>query len=411
MKEKELRELMEQLAAVEARANALTPLAETAEDSDIEAREAELNQISEERKELEAKIAEVRKEIDAAKAVEEGRAKTVKIEGEQRKMEKTLLEIRKSPEYIDAYVEYLKTDDNTALREVLAAGDAEARAVLTNNVSGGEVPIPTYVEDRIMTAWENEEITNLISKTDVKGNLEIGFEVSATDAQDHVEGADAPAEEELHLGVVKLTPGNIKKWITVSDNVMDMKGQAFLDYLYDEIMHKLAKKAADKTVAKIVASPQSYPAVIDDDHPAVPIQDKVALAPSATTFAVAFAHLCDEARNPVIIMNKLTYATFKGITTADGYPLADPFDGMRVIFNDTLPAYDTATAGQVYAIVGDLATGFRANFPGSRAPKFIFDEYTYAEKDMVKIVGKQYVALEVIAPKRFALVSKPGVSA
>ena len=54
MKEKELRELMEQLAAVESRANAITPLAETAEDSEIEAREAELNQISEERKELEA---------------------------------------------------------------------------------------------------------------------------------------------------------------------------------------------------------------------------------------------------------------------------------------------------------------------------------------------------------------------
>lgn len=410
MKEKELRELMEQLAAVEARANALTPLAETAEESEIEAREAELNQISEERKELEAKIAEVRKEIDAAKAVEEGRAKVTKVEGEKREMKKTLEEIRKSHEYAMAYAEAIKTGKDEACRALIADGDEEARSVLTVN-GGGDVPVPTMVEERIRTAWENEEITRRIGKTYVKGNLQIGFEVSGTDAVIHLEGTDAPQEEKLVIGIVSLIPHNLKKWITISDEVMSMTGEAFLNYIYDEIAYKIAKLAADTVVAKIVALPEAYPQTIDEDHPAIPIAAKVALAPSATTVATAYAYLSDEARDNVVIMNKLTYATFKSITTADGYPLADPFDGLPVIFNNSLKAYDAASANETYAIVGDLGSGFRANFPDGEQVTFKFDDLSLAEKDLVKVVGKEFVALEVVAPGRFTRITKPGASA
>lgn len=410
MKEKELRELMEQLAAVEARANALTPLAETAEESEIEAREAELNQISEERKELNVKIAEVRKEIDAAKAVEEGRAKVTKVEGEKREMKKTLEEIRKSHEYAMAYAEAIKTGKDEACRALIADGDEEARSVLTVN-GGGDVPVPTMVEERIRTAWENEEITRRIGKTYVKGNLQIGFEVSGTDAVIHLEGTDAPQEEKLVIGIVSLIPHNLKKWITISDEVMSMTGEAFLNYIYDEIAYKIAKLAADTVVAKIVALPEAYPQTIDEDHPAIPIAAKVALAPSATTVATAYAYLSDEARDNVVIMNKLTYATFKSITTADGYPLADPFDGLPVIFNNSLKAYDAASANETYAIVGDLGSGFRANFPDGEQVTFKFDDLSLAEKDLVKVVGKEFVALEVVAPGRFTRITKPGASA
>lgn len=410
MKEKELRELMKQLAAVETRANSIAPLAETADDSEIEAREKELNQISEERKELEVKIAEVRKEIDAAKAVEEGRAKVTKVEGEKREMKKTLEEIRKSHEYAMAYAEAIKTGKDEACRAIIADGDEEARSVLTVN-GGGDVPVPTMVEERIRTAWENEEITRRIGKTYVKGNLQIGFEVSGTDAVIHLEGTDAPQEEKLVIGIVSLIPHNLKKWITISDEVMSMTGEAFLNYIYDEIAYKIAKLAADTVVAKIVALPEAYPQTIDEDHPAIPIAAKVALAPSATTVATAYAYLSDEARDNVVIMNKLTYATFKSITTADGYPLADPFDGLPVIFNNSLKAYDAASANDTYAIVGDLGSGFRANFPDGEQVTFKFDDLSLAEKDLVKVVGKEFVALEVVAPGRFTRITKPGASA
>ena len=325
-------------------------------------------------------------------------------------MKKTLEEIRKSHAYALAYAEAIKTGKDEACRALIAEGDEEARSVLTAN-GGGDVPVPTLVEERIRTAWDREEITARISKSFVKGNLKIGFEVSGTDAVFHTEGAAAPSEEVLILGVVSLIPRNIKKWITISDEVMSMTGEAFLDYIYDEIAMKIAKLAADTVVNKIVALPEAYPVTIDEDHPAVPIAAKVALAPSATTVATAYAYLSDEARDNVVIMNKLTYATFKSITTADGYPLADPFDGLPVIFNNSLKAYDAATANEVYAIVGDLASGFRANFPDGEQVKFVFDEKSLAERDLVKVVGKEYVALEAVAPKRFTRITKPGVSA
>ena len=322
-------------------------------------------------------------------------------------MKKTLEEIRKSHEYALAYAEAIKTGKDEACRALIADGDEEARSVLTVN-GGGDVPVPTMVEERIRTAWENEEITSRIGKTFVKGNLQIGFEVSGTDAVIHAEGAAAPQEENLVIGIVSLIPHNLKKWITISDEVMSMTGEAFLNYIYDEIAYKIAKLAADTVVARIVALPTAYPATIDEDHPAIPIAAKVALAPSATTVATAYAYLSDEARDNVVIMNKLTYANFKSITTADGYPLADPFDGLPVIFNNSLKAYDAASANETYAIVGDLGSGFRANFPDGEQVTFKFDDLSLAERDLVKVVGKEFVALEVVAPGRFTRITKPG---
>jgi HK97 family phage major capsid protein len=262
------------------------------------------------------------------------------------------------------------------------------------------VPIPTFAEERIRTAWETDEILNRVGKTYVKGNLKIGFEISGSDAVIHVEGTDAPDEEELTLGVVELIPQSIKKWITISDEVLDMKDEEFIDYIYDELGHKIAKAAADIVVAKIKALPQTSSAT-------TPAAAKITEAPSATTMVNAIANLSDEATNNVAIMNKLTWAAFKSITTGDGYPLADPFAGLVVLFNNSLKAYDAAAECEVYAIVGDLATGFRANFPNGEEIRIKMDDLSLAEADLVKFVGRKYVALEAVAPGRFTLIAKP----
>jgi HK97 family phage major capsid protein len=305
------------------------------------------------------------------------------------KMEK---EFRNSPEYIAAYAAAIKGDD-TALRSLLTE----------NAPTDGQVPIPTFAEERIRTAWETDEILNRVGKTYVKGNLKIGFEISGSEAVIHVEGADAPDEEELALGVVELIPQSIKKWITISDEVLDMKDEEFIDYIYDELGHKIAKAAADIVVAKIKALPQTSSAT-------TPAAAKITEAPSATTMVNAIANLSDEATNNVAIMNKLTWAAFKSITTGDGYPLADPFAGLVVLFNNSLKSYDAASDGEVYAIVGDLATGFRANFPNGEEIRIKMDDLSLAEADLVKFVGRKYVALEAVAPGRFTLIAKPAAT-
>ena len=52
------------------------------------------------------------------------------------------MEIRNSKEYINAYAEYIKTGD-----------DRECRALLTENVGTGTVPVPEIVYDIVKTAW------------------------------------------------------------------------------------------------------------------------------------------------------------------------------------------------------------------------------------------------------------------
>ncbi len=392
MKEKRLKEIEAELAAIESRANGLQPLAETAEQAEIDERSKVLAEIKESREKLLAEKEQIEAEIRAAKEVEQHPESAKEITNERSKEKMGEKEFRNSPEYIAAYAKAIKGDST------------DLRALLTENApEGGQVPIPTFAEERIRTAWETDEILNRVGKTYVKGNLKIGFEISGSDAVIHIEGTDAPEEETLELGVVELIPQSIKKWITISDEVLDMKDEEFIDYIYDELGHKIAKAAADIVVAKIKALPQASTAT-------TPAAAKITEAPSATTMVNAIANLSDEATNNVAIMNKLTWAAFKSITTGDGYPLADPFAGLVVLFNNSLKAYAVAAEGEVYAIVGDLATGFRANFPNGEEIRIKMDDLSLAEDDLVKFVGRKYVALEAVAPGRFTLIAKPAAT-
>lgn len=316
--------------------------------------------------------------------------------GEERKMaEKTLKEVLESREYENAYANYIKSKTND---------DSEVRALLTELVTGGEVPVPSYLESKINTAWENEELIARVNKTYVKGIIRQGIEISATDAAFHTEGAVAPTEETIVIGVITLTPKTIKKWISISDEVLDLTGREFLDYIYDEIEYKLAKKASEEIVAKIVALPQTHVANADGEYTSAIAQDYTsAIAPS--TIVMAQALLSDEARTPVVIANKQTIAAFKSLTTTDGYLFANPFDGLTAVASNALPAYSSASSGAVYAIVGDMSA-VRMNMPNGMGVQFKYDDLSLAEKDLVKIVGRMPIAVEVVADNRFVLIKK-----
>ena len=304
---------------------------------------------------------------------------------EERNMEN--IEVRNSKEYIDAYAEYLKSGN-----------DKECRALISENASGG-VAVPELVYDIVKTAWEREGIMSRVRKSYLKGNLKVGFEISSTDAAVHTEGAAAPSEETLVLGIVNLVPASIKKWISVSDEVIDLRGEAFIRYIYDELTYRIAKKAADQMVAAITGSP----AASTTTAPGVP----AITASSITmgTIATAIGNLSDEADNPVIIMNKLSYSAFKTVQYASTSG-ADPFEGLPVLFNNSMKAFSAASTGDTYAIVGDLGHGALANFPAGEEINIKMDELSLAEKDLVKFVGREYVGLGVVAPNAFVKVTK-----
>lgn len=353
------------------------------ENANLEELSAEVDAIEERRAAL-VKAEEERKAL-AEKVAKDTTATVVESRKEKQKMEN--IEVRNTPEYINAFAEYIKSEDDT-----------ECRSLLTENVSGG-VAVPEFVYDIIKTAWENEEVMSLVRHTYIKGNLKVGFEISGDPAVIHTEGGDPVPEEELVLGTVTLVPASIKKWISVSDEVMDMRGEEFLRYIYDELTHRIAKKAADTLIGIIAASPATSSAT----EPAVPAIDVAAIA--IDTIATAIGNLSDEASNPVIVMNKGTWSAFKAVQYANGFSV-DPFEGLRVVFNDTLKTFASATDGEVFAIVGDFGQGAIANFPNGDDIKFKFDENSLAEADLVKIIGRKYVALGVVAPNAFVNLKK-----
>lgn len=354
------------------------------DDADLDALEEEVRAIKEE---LESRKAEEAKKVEIRAAVAAGAGTVVQKFEEEKKPIMNIEEIRNSKEYIDAYAEYIKSSD-----------PAECRALLSENDTNGTVPVPELVYDIVKTAWEREGIMSRVRKAYLRGNLKVGFEISSSAAATHSEGI-AVNEETLVLGVVELIPESIKKWISVSDEAMDLRGESFLRYIYDELAYRIAKKAADMLVAKIqacgTASTTTCPGV-----PAIKV-----VTPTLGTVADAIANLSDEAANPVIMMNKLTWATFKGLQAAGNYGY-DPFEGLPVVFNDTITAISAATTGVAYMIVGDLDHGALANFPNGEDITFKYDEMTLATQDLVRIIGREFVGLGVVAPNAFVKVTK-----
>ena len=363
----------------------LAIVAETdSEGADLNALEEEMRSLN---AELETRKAEEAQKEEIRKAVASGEVGEVvtKIEEEKREM-KTNEEIRASKEYVDAFARYLVSENDT-----------EVRSLLTENVGGGSVPVPALVDEIIRTAWEKNEILNRVKKTQIRGNLKVAFERSATGAAVHTEGAAAPSEETLKLGIVTMVPANIKKWIRVSDEAIAMGGEALVRYVYDELIYQIIKKLTDEVVNDIKTASTSATSI-------AACVAQITSAPTVTAIATAFANLSDEATDPAIIMNKLTYANFVAAQAAANYSI-DPFMGLPVLFNNSLPAYGTASSNAVYAIVGDLK-GESVNYPEGEGVSVIYDDKSEAEKDLVKIVGRQYAAHALTACGRFCNIKK-----
>ena len=365
-------------------------------EADLNALEEEARQLMAEKAALDTQLEELKKqaaeEAEARKAVENGAGKTNEMRQEEKTM--TLEELRSSKEYVDAYAKYLKS----AIRG--QADETEVRALLTTNATAatGYVPVPTLVDDVVRHAWENENILARVKKTGFTGNVKVAFELSADGAYNHSEGSSAPTEEALTLGIVEIKPENIKKWISVSDEMMETTGEGFINYVYTELAYQVMKKLSYDIVGQIADC-----AYTSNQSTAVGIP-KVKKNPGIMTIATAAANLSDEAQNIVVIMNPLTKVAFLEAYAAGNFAV-DPFQGLTVLTSGKLPAIDTASENDTYAIVGDLSA-MQVNFPAGEGLKLINDPYSLAEKDLLKIVGRVYAGHAVTAPGRLVRLTK-----
>ena len=298
----------------------------------------------------------------------------------------TIEEIRSSAEYAEAYKNYIIKGD-----------DAECRALLTTNAQNGVVPVPVIVEETVKTAWEKNDFLSRVSKTAIRGNLKSFFELSADPAYVHTEGTTAPTEEALTLGVITMVPATVKKWITISDEAVAMGGETFLRYIYDEVTYQIMKKLVALCVADVTGAGTT------NSSTAIGVP-KVNEDPSVTAIPNAAANLSEDAENLCVVMNRLTEVEFIKQYAAGNFAV-DPFAGLTKVYTSALPAFSTASANAVYAIVGDLSA-IQVNYPEGEGVAIKYDDLSQAEKDMVKIVGRQYAAHAITKPGRLVNLTK-----
>ena len=358
---------------IEKRASEIAVETADADGEMLEALNAELDAIAERRSVLEAEI-ETRKKAEAE--IIKGKGETI----EERKEDITPMtnkEIRNSAEYIDAFAKYVKTGN-----------DKECRSLLTENVgNGGSLPVPAIVADIVAEAVKESEILSRIRRMEAGGNVKVGFEASAPAAAGHEEGGGEVNEEALVLGIVTLVPTTWKKWVSISDEALDtMAGESFLNYIYSEVTRGIIKARENAVISAILSAPTTA----SGTAPAVPAGSATAGTPALDDFVQARALLSSAASDLVIICTPSQYADYRALQLGAQYA-ADPFDGLPVLFNDTVTV----------PIIGDLA-GVMENCPKGDAVEFKFDDKTNMTADMVRVLGRMPSAIGVVGNKYLA---------
>lgn len=373
------------------------------DEADVEKREELLNDVealTKEADELDNETKDLEEQRSTLKAQEERMSLAKNLEKtviEERKTQMENVEVRNTPEFVHAW------------REAVMSGDDKNMRALLTTMASGTAPVPTYLQGRVEASWERLSILNEVSISNFKGIVAVPYEVSATGAQIHTEGGDPVTEETLTIGQVLLQPKMIKKYLRVSDEVESLTDEQFMDYIADEIIYQINLFLENAVVSS-------------NANAGVKGMANSALAVSVTS-ALSFNSINDglaelvEAFDPVVIMNRKTfYKNIMGLTDLQQRPIFQIstnndgrpqyfVNGVRVLFNNSLDAYDDASAGEVWAVVGDLRA-YRLNLPDGRIPTVLYDPYTQAESDMNKYVGKLLAAGDIVRPKAIAVLKK-----
>lgn len=408
----------EQISKLIARKNEIaSEMAEkraTFEESDVETRDAILNDVEELEKEAEGIDNDIKEveEVREAFAKQEERMSLFKnvetevIEERTKDMKSNILD---TPEYREAWVESIKRNDITLVQKVLRDDPVYGMATTNDNV-----PVPTIWQSYVETAWYNYgKFSRLVSKTSIAGYLNIPFESSATGAVVHTEGADAPTEEEIVLGLIEIKPAMIKKWISMTDEVMAMTADDFMRYLADELVYRVVLKLDEgiingaldtngkgvvgiKNNANVLSVTKGLSFnVVNEGIADLVTFDNLTLALNPKTFFEGFMGLTDQIGRPI-------YQIAMDNTGKPQYYV----NGIRCEFTQALPAYSSANANDVWAICGDFRA-YRLNLPEGDMVRTLFDPYTMATQDKARMIGRIFAGGNVARLKHFVQFKVP----
>lgn len=310
-------------------------------------------------------------------------------------------------EYRDAWVEYVKTANRNAFN---ACKSEEARALATSTEN---IPVPTEMQRAVETAWANYgKLSKLVTKTYIKANLEIPYELTADGANWHDEGAVAPAEEAITFGMLEIKPRMIKKWISLTDELMALAGSEFIDYIAEELVYRVVLLLDNAIINGTLSS---------GDHGVLGIANdtnvpSISSAPHFNVVNKALAELKFIENVSVVVNPKTFFDTMMGMADSTGRPIytigADNagkpryyLNGNPVEFTDALPAVSTASTGAVWMVVGNLKA-YRLNMPNGDGVDTLVDPYTLATEDKVRFIGKLFAGGRVSKFGRLVSVKK-----
>lgn len=194
---------------------------------------------------------------------------------------------------------------------------------------------------------------------------------------------------------------------------MAMSAEDFLRYVADELVYRVILALDEAIINRTDANGLGVIGIVGNAY-----TESVSAALDFNVINEAISGLVTF-EDLVIAMNPATFfKNFMGLTDQVGNPIFRIvhdnenrpqyyLSGYRVEFTQALPSYDEADPGDAYAVVGNFRRGYRLNYPQGRDVITLVDPYTLATKDLVRMIGRLYVAGNVVKPKHFVELKIP----
>ena len=377
---------------------------------EVEALTQEADKIDEELKELDQQKEELEKQEERMSLTRSLSKIVVEERKSQLNMDNT--NVLNTPEYNQLYADYIRGKvDEREVRSYLQTRDGNANLSTQTQY----VPIPEVMQGFVETAWyEYGKFSRLVSETFEPAIFKIPVELSATGANWHAENSGPIEQEEITFGQIILQPMHIKKFIALTDELMVMSATDFMRYIADELVYRVILALDEAIISRKDANGLGVIGVVDN-----PFTEIVETELNFNAVNTALANLVTF-EDLTIAMNPATFFnTFMGMHDDVGRPIfsvvKDNTDrpqyylsGHRVEFTQALKPDTEAEAGEPIFLIGNFRRGYRLNYPNGRNVITLVDPYTLATEDIVRMIGRLYVAGNVVKPKHFAQVNKAG---
>lgn len=360
---------------------------------------------------------EERERHDAEKEVKQDAGKDIKETEDKKALAEMLDGVRATPEQRKKAIDEILNGAGTIIKRNKDRKEDKKMNDLFNKYTVGEMtereyrtasnictegtpeatncfPVPEEIADKIEKAWESNALLKGAKKSYFKGTLKVPYEASGEDAQWHIENHGAVEQEDLVMGIVKLEPTTLKKWVGVTDEACDIGGDFLTNYLYDEILYRINSAICGDVIEQLA----------DDAADDAIFCTEVTMASTAPTTADLIAlegKVKGEMIDPVYVMNRATYAAIKASAIAGNYGY-DPFNGFPVVIDEHM--------GGDAGIVMFLDRAYiRVNYAnGTDAIQFKIDDLSKMEYDITRFLGRLYVGDGYVRPHGAAVLVAGG---